>query len=84
MTKVGIVPPPNGEADAAAESDRAGAETYRLFFVSAADTFQGVQVCEGSSDTNVLERARSVLAHHPYAVAIEVWRRGVLVGRVDR
>ena len=67
-----------------AEPGRPVAELYRLFFVNSADNFQGSQVYLGASDTDALERARGVLEHHPYATALEVWKRGVLVGRVDR
>jgi hypothetical protein len=70
--------------DSRAGPDRPVAEHYRLFIVNSADRFQGVQVHMGASDTDALERARSVLEHHPYAAAIEVWKRGVLVGRIDR
>lgn len=82
MSKVEITPPP--EDGPAFGADRTGAEHYRLFIVNSADKFQGVQVHEGSSDTDALERARSMLAHHPHAAAIEVWRRGLLIGRIDR
>jgi hypothetical protein len=56
---------------------------HRPFYVSSSDKFQGVQMYVGASDAEALERARSVLKHHPYAAAIEVWKRGVLVGRID-
>jgi len=79
MTKVAIVP-----TRWSAEPASPVAEHYRLFIVNSANKFQGVQVYVSASDTDVLERARSVLDHHPYAAAIEVWRRGVLVGRIDR
>jgi hypothetical protein len=74
---------PKPEASSA-EPEGAGSEHYRLFHVSASDKFQGVQMYVGTSDTGALECARSALQHHPYAAAIEVWRRGVLVGRIDR
>jgi hypothetical protein len=82
MTKAEFVAPPKEEASPV-EPDRAGPEHYRLFSVNSDDKFQGFQVHEGPSDTEALERARGVLAHHPYAAAIEVWRHGVLVGRVN-
>jgi hypothetical protein len=78
-----FAPGPNPE-DSSAEPEGAGSEHYRMFFINSADKFQGVQVYLGTSDTDALERARSALTHHPYAAAIEVWRRGVLVGRIDR
>ena len=61
-----------------------GTEGYRLFFVNSGGKFQGFQVYAGASDTEALERARAALQHHTYAVAIEVWKRGMLVGRIDR
>jgi hypothetical protein len=60
------------------------AEQYRLFYVNTSDKFQDVRVYIGASDNEALERARSLLEHHPYAAAIEVWKRGRLVGRIDR
>lgn len=70
--------------DGPAVSDGSIAEQYRLFYVSSSDKFQGVQMYVGASDAEALERARSVLKHHPYAAAIEVWKRSVLLGRIDR
>mgnify|MGYP003579037813 CR=1 FL=1 len=70
--------------DGPAESDGPIAEQYRLFYVNTSDKFQDVRVYIGASDNEALERARSLLEHHPYAAAIEVWRRGRLVGRIDR
>ena len=74
---------PNRDGPAVAP-DTLGAEHFRLFYVDATDKFRGVEVYSGASDTHALERARIALHHHPYAVAIEVWKRGVLVGHVDR
>lgn len=76
-------PTPKPE-DGSAELNSAGAEQYRLFLVNSSDNFQGYQVYAGVSDTDAMERARSLLAHHPYAAAIEVWKRGALVGRIGR
>jgi hypothetical protein len=70
--------------DSSGGPEGAGAEHYRLFIVNSADKFQGVHVYVSASDTAALERARSVLQHHPYAAAIEIWKRGLLVGRIDR
>ena len=77
-------PTPKGEAGPAVKSDSAGGEHYHLFFVTTADKLQGFQVFVIASDTEAMERTRDVLARHPYAVAIEVWKRGVLVRRIDR
>ena len=55
-----------------------------MFYVNSADRFQGYELYESDSDIAALERARSILQHHPYAVAIEVWKRSIFVGRVDR
>jgi hypothetical protein len=40
-----------------------------------------VEVYSGACGTHALERARIALQHHPTAVASEVWKRGLLVGR---
>jgi hypothetical protein len=70
--------------DGPAESDGPIAEQYRLFYVNTSDKFQDVRGYMGASDNEALERARSLLEHHPYVAAIEVWKRGTLVGRIDR
>ena len=64
----------------------AGAERYRLFFVTSVDKLQGFQVYVTASDTEPLERARHVLAHQPYAAAIEGLeaRRVGWTDRIDR
>jgi hypothetical protein len=84
MSAADNVPTPLPENDASSEPATPGTEGYRLFFVNSDDKFQGFQVYVGASDTEALERARAALQHHPYAVAIEVWKRGLLVGRIDR
>jgi hypothetical protein len=61
-----------------------GRAGYRLFHLNNADKFTGVDVLEAHSDSEAIERARSILAHHPYSVAIEVWERHRLVARIDR
>lgn len=59
-------------------------QQFRLFYVSAADTFEGYEVFEGATDVDALDRARKLLVHRPSTVGIEIWDRGRLVGRVGR
>jgi DNA-directed RNA polymerase specialized sigma24 family protein len=57
---------------------------YRCFFVNAADRFEGFEVLDVASDADALSHAEHLVRRARYAVAIEVWLEGRLVGRVPR
>jgi len=57
---------------------------FRLFYVNGDDALQGYEEFSCSSNEEALNRARALLQPHPDAIAIEVWRRSQMVGRVKR
>jgi hypothetical protein len=59
-------------------------DRYRCFFVNTADRFEQFEVVDAASDGDALTYARQLLQRNPYTKAIEVWRRGLLIGRIDR
>ena len=52
--------------------------------MNTADRFEQFEVVDAASDADALTYARQLLRRNLYTKAIEVWRRGLLIGRIDR
>jgi hypothetical protein len=57
---------------------------FRCLFIDESDKVAAIQPCEGTTESEAVDRAYGMLCGHPHASAVELWASGHFVARIAR
>ena len=57
---------------------------FRCLFIDESDQVAAVQPCDGTTESEAVNRAYDMLCGHPHASAVEIWESGHFVARIGR